>query len=194
MSGQREQIKKAARRMTLAIGNKHTARLGFSILELLVVIGLIASVSGIAVMSLASITGAQEKPIERVFRDYVREARIIAATRKQVVYLSFNAARGEFILAHREGKTLEAELPDEDTIGPSEWEIQFYPKLSAVGGSGAFGASDTYVSVPVKQLVFHPNGIGTAARVTFKEEAGYESDLTLDAFSSGPDPSTFAKR
>lgn len=170
--------------------NGHAAlrRAAFSLLEIIVVLAIMATVTGIAVMSVAGITGAQEKPIERVFREYVREARILAATTKNVVYLSFDDKRGEFVLAERNGEALEHFLVAEDDIEPSEWDIKIFPKLAASTSFGVPSAVGDYARETVPHLVFHPSGISTAAKIVFTEQDGYTNTLTLDAFSSGPAP------
>lgn len=163
-------------------------RAAFSLLEIIVVLALMATVTGVAVMSIASITGAQDKPIERVFREFVREARILAATTKNVVYLSFDGKRGEFVLAERNGDALDHFLVEEDDIEPSEWEIQFFPKLAAERSFGVSSSVGDYARKPVPYLVFHPSGIATGAKIIFTEQEGYTATLTLDPFSSGPAP------
>jgi len=158
------------------------------LLEIIVVMALMATVTGVAVLSVAGITGVQDKPIERVFREYVREARIQAATTKNVVYLAYEKRRGEFILTERDGATVDHFLSDEDFIEPSEWAVKFYPKLASESSFGLNSSASAYAYEPVPYLVFHPSGISTGAKIVFTEESGYENTLTLDRFSSGPAP------
>ena len=166
-------------------------RSGFTLIEIVLVIALITMVMGLSVISITAVTDTQEKPIEQLFREYVREARIQAATAKQTVYLNFDSRKGEFVLAQKDGAAMEHAMAVDDTLEPSEWIVNFYLKLTAEDSSRFDASVPVYAQEPVSQLMFHPSGVGQGAKVEFIEKAGYQNTLTLDPFSSGPDPGVF---
>lgn len=167
-------------------GIKRSGDAAFSLLEIITVLAFITMVTAVIVGSYVNIVMAMdEKPIERVFREMVREARIKAATTKKRVYLSFDQNRNEFFLTQSSGEVIEDELEavefDEDG-----YEVLFFPKLAKQSGLNRFNRD--FAEKPVEYLIFHPSGTSTPALILFRYD-GEETHVTLDSFSSGSIPS-----
>lgn len=164
-------------------------------MEILVVLAIMGMVSGLVVASFGNLIQAiEEEPIERVFRQTVREARILAATSKNTVYLSYNKEYSEFRLVERSQVSLEEEGGEDEDFdqplfveqtGEPGLSIEFFPKVAT--RPNGFSSGGEFAQEPAKYLSFHPSGVATAAKVVFTD-AGFTDSLTVDAFSSGPIP------
>ena len=151
---------------------------------------LFAAVAGLTTASFAGlIRSAESRAPEEVFRVYVREARHLALYENVPVALEYDEEAARFLLVALGGEdalTTELEL-DELTL-PEGMEVTFYRLTSEPEGalSGGF-REPRYAAEPVEQLVFHPSGMGAAARIVLTYEGGSEPEvLTLEPFSSGP--------
>ncbi|QYY34368.1 prepilin-type N-terminal cleavage/methylation domain-containing protein [Ruficoccus sp. ZRK36] len=157
---------------------------GFTLVEIVIVIGLLCMVTGLVVSNLENLLPAfQSTPLEVQFRKAVREARIKAATSNHPVYLRFDDVAEEFQVVDR------APASEEDMDAPvitnPEVTVEFFPvPAEAEGGLGR--TSDVDWDEPLPQLQFHPSGVSQPAQVRFRWRTGEESVLSLDPFSSGP--------
>jgi prepilin-type N-terminal cleavage/methylation domain-containing protein len=116
----------------LAIGNR-SPHAGFSLIEMLLVIGLIAIASALVVSSARGIlSGFGSKPLPQILRETIREARYQAVSSKQPVQLLFDAKAGQLVIAAASGARLYAV----DTgYGPDspQLDIRFHQVLPARG-------------------------------------------------------------
>ncbi|MBC2592726.1 prepilin-type N-terminal cleavage/methylation domain-containing protein [Ruficoccus amylovorans] len=159
---------------------------GFTLVEIVIVIGLMSLVAGLAIANFDTILPAfQSTPPEVKFRRAVREARIAAATTSRPAYLRYDALAEEFRVIEKAAAAQEEPESADTPYFTPELTVEFLPiaaeKEGAIGGFGGLDATE-----PVPQLVFHPSGASTPARVRFRWRTGEESVLTLDPFSSGP--------
>jgi len=186
-------------------------RRGFSLLEIVLVLGLIALIGGVvASMNQDSLFGAGDtRPAVEIFREATHEARIQALNEASVVYLSFDFDAQEFRLTkdgpESVGKPAEEEPtgfdawysddepeaePDSDSpktafaIFEDELEVTFRGVRAESDGVAAFDRE--FTDEPLPHLVFHPSGISSPAVVTFRYGNGDEEELTLDILSNGP--------
>jgi prepilin-type N-terminal cleavage/methylation domain-containing protein len=165
-------------------------RPGFTLVEIVIVIGLLSLVTGLVVANVETLLPAfQSTPLEVKFRQAAREARIAAATSNRPTYLRFDAAAEEFRVIEKsaasepEGGEPAADLAASPYFTP-EVTVDFFPiaaEQQGTTGSLGYGADE-----PVPELTFHPSGASTPARIVIRWRTGEESVLTLDPFSSGP--------
>jgi prepilin-type N-terminal cleavage/methylation domain-containing protein len=166
-------------------------RPGFTLVEIVIVIGLLSLVTGLVVANVETLLPAfQSTPLEVKFRQAAREARIAAATSNRPTYLRFDAAAEEFRVieksaaaAPEDGEPAPLDLSASPYFTP-EVTVDFFP--IAAEEQGVIGGSGRGADEPVPELAFHPSGTSTPARIVIRWRTGEESVLTLDPFSSGP--------
>lgn len=165
----------------------HARQPAFSLVEVVVVIGLLSLVTGLVVANVENLIPAFEStPVEVKFRQAVREARIQAATDNRPVYLRYNPSSEDFDIIEQSAQPDEEEplFTDSPYYRP-ELEVEFLPvPADDYGGLNRFGGIDA--AEPVPYLTFHPSGVSTPAHIRFRWRNGDEATLTLDPFSSGP--------
>lgn len=108
------------------------SRAGFTLIELIIVIGLIALVGGLVITSVGGILrGLGERPIPEILRMAVREARYQAAFQKDTTFLRYDYDKREFRVESAAGNVIET-FPTgysaEDRI-----DIRFYQILPERG-------------------------------------------------------------
>lgn len=165
-------------------------RPGFTLVEIVIVIGLLSLVTGLVVANVETLLPAfQSTPLEVKFRQAAREARIAAAISNRPAYLRFDAAAEEFRVIEKsataapEGGEASPDLSASPYYTP-EVTVDFFP--IAAEEQGVIGGSGRGADEPVTELAFHPSGTSTPARIVIRWRTGEESVLTLDPFSSGP--------
>lgn len=179
---------------------KHNAKRGFTLLEVLTVMAFLAVIAGIVTLNFDKLVSAsEEKPIDRVFVEALQDARILAATSGNVVYLSFDPQSEGFVLDERSRQAPAGMFDEEDTpydptkpVSSQQFsfdkadstEVLFYPRLSQPNGMTA--RLDDWSSEPVKHMVFHPSGAATPAHVVIRQPGLEDIEVDIDAFSSGP--------
>ncbi len=130
-------------------------RRGFTLIELIIVIALIALVGGLVVINAQAILrGLGQEPVERVLQKSVREARYQAASLKESVYLSFDEEESALEVTSETGQTLASfTLQEEDGEAPA---IAFEQILPGIG-------LDRYrlETVPISNVVFRPDRSST---------------------------------
>lgn len=174
-----------------------SARLAFSLFEVLVVMAFLAIIGGIVTLNFDKLLPAVEhKPLDRVFIQTLQDARILAATSGNEVMLSFDPQAEAFVLKERlRSAPVTNEEEDEDAFDApqpgvygfdkaDETEVLFYKRLAQKSGFGS--SRDEYSTESVKYLLFHPSGVSTPARVVIRQPGLDDIEVELDAFSSGP--------
>lgn len=152
-------------------------RRGFTLIELILVIALIALVGGLMVVNARAIlSGLGEEPVDRILQKAVREARYQAASLKEPAYLIYDEESGSLEVLSGTGTKLAAFPTAEGTEFP---EIEFEQILPASGLDG-FGRDET---APVNQVVFRPDRSSTPFQAIISE--GVRSfTLRYDPFSA----------
>lgn len=121
--------------MTSATGNRRTQNQasGFSLIEILLVIGLIALASGIIVSNAIGIAErGNEVPADQILKAAVRSARFEAAQKGRITELGFNRETGQLIVQSDSGQTIYFEL-GENFANNGRGEILFRLIPSARG-------------------------------------------------------------
>ncbi|MEX0325247.1 MAG: Tfp pilus assembly protein FimT/FimU [Puniceicoccaceae bacterium] len=152
-------------------------RRGFTLIELILVIALIALVGGLMVVNARAILrGLGEEPVDRILQNAVREARYQAASLKEPAFLYYDEEEGLLRINSGTGRELASFLTTEGEVFP---EIEFEQILPARGLEG-FGRDDT---APIDGIVFRPDRSSTPFQVIISE--GPRSfTLRYDPFSA----------
>jgi prepilin-type N-terminal cleavage/methylation domain-containing protein len=152
-------------------------RSGFTLIELIIVIALIALIGGLVAVNTESILrGLGEEPVDRRLQKMVRESRFQAASRKESVQLRYDEETGVLGTWSTDGTLLASdELSKTDDDYP---EIEFEQILPA-SGMDSFRVE----TVPVAQVVFRPDRSSTPFVVTIEDD-GPAYTLRYDPFSA----------
>jgi prepilin-type N-terminal cleavage/methylation domain-containing protein len=143
--------------MILVTGSNR--RRGFSLIEILVVIGLIALAGGlVAINATAILAGLGEDPPEKVFLNALREGRFQAAYEKEATRLRFLEEENQLALFSDTGRLIES-FPLNDT----DLRISFLQVLPAQG-VGRLSREETS---PINTIVFRPDRSSTPFIVTY---------------------------
>lgn len=123
-------------------------RAGFTLIELIIVIGLIALVGGLVITSVGGIlSGLGERPIPEILRMAVREARYQAAYQKDTTFLRYDADSHVFRVESATGSiiaTFPTGYSDDDRI-----DIRFYQILPERGlRVSGLGANRSQLDAP----------------------------------------------
>lgn len=109
------------------------ARAGFSLIEFIIVIGLIALVSGLVITGAGSVLrGLGERPVDEILTQAVREARYQAAMQKETMRLRYDSEGARFVVESETGQQVKA-----FTIGydPENVDVRFFQVLPYRGTS-----------------------------------------------------------
>ena len=83
--------------MTSATGIKRSRRTGFTLIEILLVLALILLIGTLAVYNVANLSRMKnERPVDEVLLNAVRETRYQAAINKETCWLSYDSEKGIF--------------------------------------------------------------------------------------------------
>ena len=152
-------------------------RRGFTLIELILVIALIALVGGLMVINAQAILrGLGEEPVDRILQKAVREARYQAASMKEPAFLFYDEERGQLQVFSETGR----QLASFSVTGGEDFpEIEFEQILPGWGTDGS-GRDET---AEIEQVVFRPDRSSTPFQVTVSE--GMQSfTLRYDPFSA----------
>ncbi len=160
-------------------------RSGFTLLEIVVALALMALVAGVVVVNFdSSFDNMGARPPGDVFRKAVRQARYEAALRMLKTYLSFDPEKNEFAVVDAAGADC-GKYPLGKAVDKGRFEVEFIPILPE-DNIGARDKNDPS-EYPVPRLVFDPSGCGMPVKVKIKGP-GENIELTLDPFYWGAPP------
>ena len=152
-------------------------RRGFSLIELIIVIALVALVGGLVVINAQAILrGLGDEPVEQIFLKAVREARFQAASLKEATRLQYNPETGSFELYTESGRglgTFDTGLGDD-----AEYDLEItFEQILPLEGLTRRQAPRT---APVPAVTFRPDRSSTPFQVVF--------DFGATAFTQRFDP------
>ena len=164
------------RRTTSATGNP--VRRGFTLIELIIVIALVALIGGLVVINAEAIfRGLGEEPVDRILRKAVREARFQAAYLKEPIRLSFDEENSVFHLTGSGGQGLATFKTGEE--GTSEdIEVEFEQILPEEG----LNRNARQETVEIEAVIFRPDRSSTPFQVMIRQ-GNRPYTLQFDPFS-----------
>lgn len=157
-----------------------TRAAGFSLIEILVVLALIALLGSMLVVNITSMTGGLgPRPLPEILKRAVRDARFEAASRKEVVTLHFAAELGAFVVRDAAGQAVRER---ETGLGPGARgvAVRFEQILPQQGTSG-WNLRDRREEI--NALRFAPDRSSTPF-VAIVEADGRSSEHRFDPFSN----------
>jgi prepilin-type N-terminal cleavage/methylation domain-containing protein len=154
-------------------------RRGFTLIELVIVIGLIALVGGLIVVNAQGILrGLGSQPAERILQKAIREARFQAATLKESSFLQYDSESGRLFITSSRGEGLaEFMMPGDSTGVPPEVTFE---QVLPVAGNERPGDAETS---PILLVVFRPDRSSTPFQAKLTDSSG-SFTLRYDPFSS----------
>lgn len=156
----------------MAIGNK--AKKGFSLIEIIIVVALIALIGGLMAINAQSILrGLGEEPVEDLLRKAVREARFQAAYLKDSARLAWDEEESSFRITSATGSVIST-FPVESN--PEEVEITFEQILPFEG----LNRSRMSNTIEIGSVTFRPDRSSTPFQVRI--------EVGRDSFTQRYDP------
>ncbi len=154
---------------------------GFTLIELIIVIGLMTLLAGLVVVNVTPIfEGLGAPPIERTLKQAVREARYQAALEKEATFLRFDREASAFIITNAVNSELAKLTTGYEGKAADELEIQFYQLLPERGLSSIRRTVDR---AEIQRVRFQPDRSSTP----FEAEIHFGRDVSLhryDPFSA----------
>lgn len=164
--------------MTSAIGKLMRRSSGFTIIEIIMVIGLIAFAGAMVVSNFASMADRGGKlTTEEILRAAIREARYIAGSERTIVKLRFDDDAGELLLSSGESFPL-----GKDFEGKGRGEIRFYMVPPAKGLSPFPDPEKTKLETDV--VSFAPDRSSSPFVAEIDQGSGSPERIAFDPFSS----------
>jgi prepilin-type N-terminal cleavage/methylation domain-containing protein len=153
-------------------------RRGFTLIELIIVIALIALVGGLVVINAEAIfRGLGEEPVDRILRKAVREARFQAAYLKEPVQLSFEEEDAVFLVTGAGGQSLARfETGLEDTT--NDLYVEFEQILPEEG----LNRNNSPETAEIDVVTFRPDRSSTPFQAIIDEDR-WSYTLRFDPFS-----------
>ncbi len=165
--------------MILETGSKPRKQGGFTLIEIVLVLGLIALAAGVVIANFIAFADRSEEtdPVE-VLRGAVRQARFQAAAERVVTRLSFDKESGSLVL--RPG---EASFPlNEDFARGERGEIRFF-LVPPAEGLGPFPEARNS-RLETKEVRFAPDRSSSPFAAEIDSGRGSAERLVFDPFSS----------
>lgn len=150
---------------------------GFSLIEIIIAVALVALISGMFILNLPGLTeGLGSRPLDEILQKSVRDARYHAALHKERVSLAFDEERGAFIVFSESGEELaerKSGYAEDDRV--SVTFEQFLP----YAGLNSGGRQDR---VEISLVRFHPDRSSTPF-VAILKIGNERSEHRFDPFS-----------
>ena len=154
-----------------------TGKRGFSLVELIIAIALVAIVMGIFVVGLPSLTkGLGEPPLPEILHKSVRDARYHAGMRKEQTRLIFDEERSLFIVLSENGEELSSRKSGYTADDRIEVTFEQFLPFEGIRSRGR----EQRVEIP--HVRFHPDHSSTPFVATIMIE-GDRTEHRYDPFS-----------
>ncbi|MGJ8651834.1 MAG: type II secretion system protein [Opitutaceae bacterium] len=162
--------------MTSATGSLRRRSGGFTLIEIIMVIGLIAFAGAMVVSNFASMADRGGKfTTEETLRAAIRQARFVAGSERMVIKLRFDDETGELLLSSGDSFPL-----GEDFI--NRGEIRFYMVPPAKGLSSFTDPEKTQLETDA--VSFAPDRSSSPFVVEIDSGSGSPERIAFDPFSS----------
>ncbi|MGJ8639050.1 MAG: pilus assembly FimT family protein [Opitutaceae bacterium] len=164
--------------MTSAIGKFRRPSRGFTIIEVVLVLGLIALAASIMIVNVTSIAerGGDLNP-EETLKAAIRKARYVAADKGTVVTIQYDEESGDLILSSGDRFDLGVEYGEE-----GRGKVNFFLVQPSEGLSPLTDPEDARIEV--SQVRFAPDRSSNPFVVEMDSGTGTPQRLVFDPFSS----------
>jgi prepilin-type N-terminal cleavage/methylation domain-containing protein len=158
--------------------NGFGGRRGFTLLEILVTIALIALLTGVLVVGVSRLLGDRPKSPDDLFWAAVEQARHDALLNNHDLRLSFDSKTHEFVALATGGETRYPFVPKETA------EVDFLAPKSPGSSSVLIGGQLTETQT-IPAVMFYHDGTCSAFRVQFKSRNGVRV-FAIDPWTCAP--------
>lgn len=171
-----------AGRLRVSLGPPRAPRpsSGFTLIEILLVIAVMALLSTLFITGVGVLASREERTLEEVFEEAMREARWLALEGERPVMLGFDDENKAFFLIRETGGQRLHEYPVDQNA--SVRFLKQRPRATYVLIRGELVQTE-----PVEQVAFFPDG----SSVPFSVEIGYTADrrtYAVDPWTGAPLP------
>jgi len=166
--------------MSLEIGSQKRNTKGFSLIELIIVIGLMAAISTVCITNWDMIARGFDsaKPVDITLTQLVHEARYLASTTHDRIWLCYEEKEGRFYLRNTKGEDL---LPQKElSSDKNKWpQVRFFP----LSNEYIFDTKPKPISTEADDIVFDPDGSSMPVIAEIRVGANTKR-YYIDAFAS----------
>lgn len=156
---------------------------GFSLIEIMIVLGLFAMIGGLVVYNLDTlIKNYTHKSFESIFFEALRGARFEALTLQQPVYLRYDHELMAFYIENQSHTRLNIySIISDDVLDPKDFAVEFFLRLP--GESASHALKPEVSKVPLSHVLCTPQGYMPPFQVVLSQQNEKEI-LWVDPFSA----------
>lgn len=165
--------------MALSAPRSFGGRGGFTLLEILVTLGLIALLSGVLVLGVNSLLTDRPKTVDELFWTAVQEVRRNALLNNRDTRLRFDPDSREFVAGSAGGEMRYGFVPREEA------EFDFLAPRSSGGSSAILLGGDLVETRTVPFVTFFSDGTCSPFRVQFRTRNGPRV-IEIDPWTCAP--------
>lgn len=155
---------------------------GFTLIEICLVLGLIAAVSGLFIMNFVSMTErTDDVPADEVLLTATREARFLAARTRSTTSLRYNSETGSLEITNGSGESESFPLGEPFTSDRSAG-VRFYLVPASEGLSPPEDPERTRITA--QEVRFSPDRSSTPFAIELDYGSGNAERMVFDPFSN----------
>ncbi len=166
--------------MSASAPKRHGARRGFTLLEVLVTIALIALLTGVLVVGASRLLGDRPKNAAELFWAAVAETRKDALLNNRDVRLTLDAKTREFVATSTAGPV---RLP---FVWPETTEIAWFAPKSVGTSSAILVGGQLVETQTLPAVTFYADGTCSPFRVQLRNRDGSVRVLEIDPWTCAP--------
>lgn len=163
--------------------NRSRLVLGFTLIEVMIVLGFFALMGGLVVYNLDSLVkGYTQKTLESIFFEALKNARFQALKLQEPVYLRYDAELAEFFIENASHTCLNVyKIIADESWSPADIGVSFFLRLP--GESVAHALKPKAGEVPLNHILCTPQGYTIPFQVVLRQ-GDFKETLWIDPFST----------